>query len=557
MAVPLGTIIYIAVKPIFKIYMIIGVGVLLARLDILSMRTSRDLSSIAVNVLLPCLIFDKIVTNISNTDIKEIATIVVDAFFRMGSSAVCTFLLGLLLRCRRDWYGGLLSIGMLINISDLPIAYLQSMGDSDLLHNVDKGVSYVCIYMAVQTIVQFNFGVFKLIGLDFRNKPAEKNEADAQDEEVSISGREQKRDGSAGDSPVESELKTEDSSKGASQMGNAAGEPFMRDSLEPNEEPTSTVSSFEFASTDSRSHKQRSLHGSATKAITSAGTVALTPNPSASSTMSGGISNSVQGLLASPVKSKTDLCNVVEETQQREQSVVELSPRVGSEDNGRVERISLVRDRMQQLFQLLWHVKYGKAFRRAVVFMVSSTSRPISITIIVSIVICMIPWVKALFVETTQAHIHPAPDSLPPLSFIMDFASYVGAAQVPIGLLMLGGTIGRISVVNLSPEIWMTPLGVSIFKLFVFPVIGCAFNSKLHKDGLFYSEDVLYFISNVDFCLPPSTTNFYVTALYTPKGSKSTPQVDCLALAYLFHYIFLAFCLPFVSTYTMKVPLGY
>ncbi|GMG55695.1 unnamed protein product [Ambrosiozyma monospora] len=186
-----------------------------------------------------------------------------------------------------------------------------------------------------------------------------------------------------------------------------------------------------------------------------------------------------------------------------------------------------------------------------------SMLHPLSLSLVVSITVCMIPWVKALFVNNKQAHLSPAPDGLPPLSFIMDFTSYIGAAQVPFGLLLLGGTIGRLKVKKLPKGLWRTPVSLTLIKLFVFPVIGCALNSKIHKDGLFHNEDILYFLSNINFCLPPATSLLYLTAMYTPVGKQDSIQMDCLALTYIFHYICLVVCLPFTTSYTMKVALGY
>jgi auxin efflux carrier family protein len=82
---PLGEVIYTAVKPIFKIYLIIGVGYYLARKNILTVETSKNISTIAIRVLIPCLTFQKIVTNINNRLIHEIATIVIIAYFMMFS----------------------------------------------------------------------------------------------------------------------------------------------------------------------------------------------------------------------------------------------------------------------------------------------------------------------------------------------------------------------------------------------------------------------------------------------------------------------------------------
>ena len=56
----------------------------------------------------------------------------------------------------------------------------------------------------------------------------------------------------------------------------------------------------------------------------------------------------------------------------------------------------------------------------------------------------MAPPLKALFVNS-NFYMPNAPDELP-LSFIIDFTSYVGAASVPLGLILLGTTLARLQV---------------------------------------------------------------------------------------------------------------
>ncbi|GME84168.1 unnamed protein product [Ambrosiozyma monospora] len=109
----------------------------------------------------------------------------------------------------------------------------------------------------------------------------------------------------------------------------------------------------------------------------------------------------------------------------------------------------------------------------------------------------------------------------------------------------------------MNAKIWKVPILVTIFKLCIFPVIGCAVNSKFSKDGLFYNDDVLYFVSNINYCLPPATALLYLTAIYIPPDQDDAFQMDMLALVYIAHYMLLVVCLPFVTSYTVKVSLGY
>lgn len=88
MSLSLGAAIYIALKPIFKIYTIMLVGYLVAKFDIVSMENAKGISNMVVNAILPCLTFNKIVSNISWRDIKEIGVIILSAFilFVLGAT---------------------------------------------------------------------------------------------------------------------------------------------------------------------------------------------------------------------------------------------------------------------------------------------------------------------------------------------------------------------------------------------------------------------------------------------------------------------------------------
>ncbi|VEU20191.1 DEKNAAC101042 [Brettanomyces naardenensis] len=544
--VDLGTIIYIAVKPIFKIYMIIGVGIMLARMNILSVDTSKNISSMAILVLLPCLAFNKIVSNIDDSDIKEISTIVIVSCFMIGSGAIGTFLIGVALDAPREWYGGLLSCGLLPNISDLPIAYLQSMEDSSVLKNVDKGVSYVCIFMALQMLVQFNFGGFKLIELDFK-KQLEAEKEELSDEEASIAMEEIVGEGTS--------AHTNDATSMVSSL----------DSL------------IDDTSLSALPSKPQKLMPASSKLGSSNG---LTRKAS----ITDSLLSTDNDLRGRPAENMDDIVRVysrfneLKKKRLEDKKATAAAAAAGNSSSfsyssssslslGEKMKMTYLDRKKYELKQvwkfikktptLMAHLNFRKLTKDAFTVLITSTLKPCSITIIISITVAMIPWVKALFVETSEVQLPSAPDFEPPLSFIMDFASYIGAAQVPIGLLMLGGTIGRLSLKKLPMGVWKTPVGITLFKLFIFPVMGCALNAKLYRDGLFYGEDILYFISNINFCLPPATSLIYITAFYTPVNCKSTLQMDCLALTYIFHYICLVFCLPFVTTYTMKVSLGY
>ncbi|GMG39794.1 unnamed protein product [Ambrosiozyma monospora] len=556
-SVSLGKIIYIAVKPIFKIYLIVGVGFWLAKKNILTVDASRNISNIVMMVLVPCLAFTKIVTNISNSDIAQIGSIAIISFFMMFGEAMLVFIVGVLVGCPRNWWGGLIACGLLPNIGDLPIAYLQGLQDSNVFTDVDKGVSYVFIYVALQFLVQFNLGGFRLIEMDFKYDMKLKEKAE-NDPELALNDPE--KDTDAG---LTTQTSGDFEQKSTATTSQRQHSPHDRES----DLPSSISSSIISVSTGTTNN----IHNKTTKLKANdpprSKTTAHTPQHPLSR-----ITSAVSSMLPAdddmlsrsmfvdndtssrPPEDVNDIVKVYSRYDQlsKKQIVDHEQPTSTSSKDGKS---------VQSLFKQAANlITFGNLKLVLMAFLRSiwqSTKHPVSMSLIVSITVCMIPWVKALFVETKQAHLSSAPDGLPPLSFFMDFTSYIGAAQVPFGLLLLGGTIGRLKLKKLPKGLWRTPVSLTVIRLFVFPVIGCALNSKIHKDGLFYNEDILYFLSNINFCMPPATTLLYLTAMYTPVGYQESIQMDCLALAYIFHYICLVVCLPFTTSYTMKVSLGY
>lgn len=549
MAIQLGEIIYIAVKPIFKIYFIIAIGYTLTKKKILTVETSKNISTIAVNVLIPCLAFQKIVTNISNDDIHQIATIVIVSFFLMGLGSLLCFIFGVAAGCPGHWWGGLICCGLLPNISDLPIAYLQTMESSSIFDNIDKGVSYVMIYFTLQMLVQFNFGAFKLIEMDFHTEAKEMAAKKQTSQENKLEASIQHSNNpsiiiSSSSSSSTSASNSVSSSIASNVAPSVALQPphVSFSQPHPTDDDSSVSTSISSRSTVSNEPQQPILRTTTTRSTVSSNMRYTEP---LSRTLS--VPRILLGHDDNPEEVPQDMDDIV-----RVYSKYELLTPITEDIKTSTKQAETFLSKTVNLFHSL---DYPHLFKSVINLWIASTLKIVSMAMIISITICMIPWVQALFVVTPQAHVHPAPDGDPPLSFLMDLAGYVGAAEVPFGLLMLGGTIGRLDLTTIPLRVWKVPIAVTFARLFIMPIIGCAFNSKIYRDGLFYDEPILYFISNINFCLPPATSLLYITAFYTPNDGKTHAQMNYLALVYVFHYLLLVICLPFTTTYTMKVSL--
>lgn len=138
-----------------------------------------------------------------------------------------------------------------------------------------------------------------------------------------------------------------------------------------------------------------------------------------------------------------------------------------------------------------WRIFYSQ-FRT----FLQSLFSPASIAIVIAFPIALIPTLKALFVTVSGTHIHPAPDGLPPLNFLMDTATFIGAASVPLGLVCLGSALARLKV----PNEWKSlPLGsiisLAVGKMLVMPVLGVSICQGLVRVNVISKDDkVLQFV---------------------------------------------------------------
>ncbi|CDK24366.1 unnamed protein product [Kuraishia capsulata CBS 1993] len=524
MSVPLGDIIYTAVKPIIKIYLIMGIGFYMTRKNVLSVETTRNISDLAITILLPCLMFNKIVTNISNAELKQIGTILLDgACLQLGGASLALGL-AVLLKCPKYWIGGAISVGLLPNISDLPIAYLQTLGTGGVITSAEseKGVAYACIFTCLQLLFQFNLGGFRLIGWDLREEIRKAKELAENDEKIAFG---------ASSSSEEDERNT------VLQPENSS------------DNPVSEVSSLSSVASGQNQDQRREF---------------IDARPYSENPVSATTTRRRRASVARSVATNEESRD---ETAQTMEDVVRLYSRVGSIVEGQdpdtqgLTELGLRQSQSHQkepvknnipISSRVWHV-----VKQTLKMIGLSCLKPISIVMVVSVCFSMIPWVRALFVHNTQASVPDAPDSEPPLSFIMDFTSYVGAAQVPLGLLLLGGTISRLQIKGIDKRAFRIPLALVFMRLILFPVIGSLLNHRFKKIGLFYDDKILEFVCSITWGLPPATSMIYITALYMPATSKERIQIDSLALTYIFSYTILVVSLPFLTSYTLKVPLGY
>jgi len=133
-------------------------------------------------------------------------------------------------------------------------------------------------------------------------------------------------------------------------------------------------------------------------------------------------------------------------------------------------------------------------------FYVRTLPGPVTITIIVSFIISIIPPLKALFVPLKHEDGTPviplAPDGAPPLGFLLDTATFLGNASVPLGLVCVGAALAKLKMPKKGRDLPLGAISALAFgRLILQPVIAVFIMQGLVRVGVISEEDkVLRFV---------------------------------------------------------------
>ncbi|SGZ41095.1 related to Protein ECM3 [Hanseniaspora guilliermondii] len=619
----LSLIIYSCVKPIFKIYLIIGTGYLLSKLNILTGQGIKIISQVVLSVLLPSLSFSKIVTNIEDSLIKEVGICMLSAVVLFALGGGCGIAANIICKIPKQWRYGSICACIFPNISDLPIAYLQNMQSVFDEEQINQGVSFVIIFLVAFMLAVFNLGGFKLVEYDFiaQNKLIESKKADLEQGDNDISNIEMRdydhsenssgNDNNGKQSSPEQPSDTHSLVSSESQEANAldsvsdyddisinhgkARKPSILSSTQPQvyREDTNNVQRSKSRRMSILSNqeslqnqiinlsKQKSLVQDFAQTDKDGNPVPNDPvlrfmkYNSKKLAADGDLNEDLQKWAsfhskqgsesinelthenyphtdgnvlnddASNIASNLNL-NPEETTASRIARMVTTDTQITSKDIDNAGK-GLVSDRIRNIKGM-----------KLVIFFIENCMRPCPLSVIIALIIAFIPWLKALFVSTNVSMAN-APDNLPPLSFIMDYASYVGAASVPFGLLLLGATLGSLDIKTLPKGFITAVIFMLVARQVFMPVIGILWCNRIAESGWLDMTSglskVLLFVICIDFGLPSMTTMIYLTSGYTPIDAEETLQMDCVSFFLMVQYPLLIINLPFMASYYLKVQL--
>lgn len=523
----LGAAIWMGVKPLVKIYGTIGAGYLASHKGILTMESGRAIAWLVLYFFMPALIFYNIVSNIMDTDIEMLGVLCLSGaiYYVLGLLfGLCVYLVSPI---PRGWFGGLLLCCMINNASDMPIAYVQTIGGSGVMPSGSSslGGAYTVLFSLMFNIITFNLGGTRLVEWDFNRFDPSRNEPTKPLLSWKACKDFYRRHLGKNDAKTKEEAQTE-----------------HHNSISR----TRTMSSTD--SRDGNSDLARSYFGRTVSRASDS--VAYSSSNVDTDTNQLQRYNTAQSFISTMAGADSARFNRDDSDGQDTASISGIIPL-------HVVKSSQPKSRPQKIKQ--WWLKKWKKFEKKnyatmyISHFICDLAAPQMLALMSGIAIAMIPWAKRCF--SNQQHIggfRDPPDGLPPLDFIMVFLDFFAGAQIPLGLIMVGATIQQLKIGRLVPGFKRTAVLIAAFKLAILPIIACGWIVALRKLGWIDKDDPLAaIVLAVDAATPSATVQVYVTALHSdPNGEKL--ELNSFGYCLIIQYIFMPISLTIVVAFVLK-----
>ncbi|RKP04466.1 hypothetical protein THASP1DRAFT_26921, partial [Thamnocephalis sphaerospora] len=88
---------------------------------------------------------------------------------------------------------------------------------------------------------------------------------------------------------------------------------------------------------------------------------------------------------------------------------------------------------------------------------------PVNLSVLLGLIIAFIPTLKRLFIYSARAD-----GSEPPLAFVYEVASFIGAGSVPLSVANLGAALAKLQMRSAHPP---SAIALTVFKLIITPLI--------------------------------------------------------------------------------------
>ncbi|KAG9050969.1 Protein M3 [Tulasnella sp. UAMH 9824] len=453
-----GALIWISVKPLLKMAFTTAFGIILTKKDLFGSVAARGTGQVILNIALPALLFSKVVPSFTSDNIRALGPLILIGSLYQLFGFFFAFLVRQFFWVPHRFRYGILAAGTWGNWGDIPTAVIMSITSAAPFNgqkDSDLAVAYVSIFILVFYITLFPLGGHLIIGKDFQGP-------DFTDDEVRESFP----------------TKVRKTGRQLAQLPDSLIS-LVRGRRASTPEATDVEKQLEVVNKKLASDKTQETRESTVVADSETPIFSVAPTvisePTAPTTNTTGVK------LTRTVTFHPEAEGAAGDSERPPYAATIASARTAvpedsdPQTNTSPTKVPLSESGLGQPKPTRW--------QRVLSFLKAANTPP-TITIFISFPIALVPQLKALFVQTDatpslHSISHSSPDGLPPLAFILDTASFIGAASVPLGLVCLGSALARLTV----PKPWTRlPLGAigwfTVAKLFLMPILGvamCAF----------------------------------------------------------------------------------
>ncbi|TFK26063.1 auxin efflux carrier, partial [Coprinopsis marcescibilis] len=541
-----GALIWISFRPLLRLIICVAAGFIVTKAEIFPLAAARGTSQLILYIAIPCLLFSKIVPSFNADNIKAFGPLVLVASLYEIIGILSAWTIKQFFWVPHRFRNGILVAGGWGNVGDIPTSVIMSVTASapfNPARDQDLSVAYISIFILVFTVSLFPMGGHRWVRQDFEGE-------DVGVEEVKARLRERKRRwgmrivgvvrrgarvdaDAAGDGlgakglglglaglrkRVSVVADRWDEEKGGAHPHAHAHSLHPDDAksgpprLELRPSTGDTDLHMDVATLDLDDLRSRGGFELGT-----AGTSRLRLQASASSSTLRGLGAGVHG---SRIDEEGEITSAVRSCLPSSSSSSSSSSlRNKSESKSKRTHTASSEEAKSIEIEGLPQTRAARTLEQVREFMRGLLSPP-SVAIFVALLVSLVPQLKALFVFVDVGDEPLAPDGQPPLAFVQDAATFIGAASVPLGLVCLGSALARLEL----PRARVLPVGaicaLALVRLVLMPVVGVLVTEGLVRAGLVRREDkVLRFVCIFCSCLPTATTQVYLTQVYAGNSA--------------------------------------
>ncbi|GAA6003888.1 hypothetical protein JCM10207_006453 [Rhodosporidiobolus poonsookiae] len=570
---PINELIWMSVKPLIKLVIPAGIGFALSRTNLFTAVAARGASQVILNCTLPALLFSKIVPSITPQNAPSIGPIFLIAFVYLLLSLILGVIIRVCFPTPRNFRWGLLAAATWSNWGDLPTSVVQTICASAPFQgtaDANLAIAYVSIFILVFYVTLFPLRGIHLIERDYSHPPKPLPDVEDGNPGVVQSSILSKKVGAA-------MRRRKAAARSSSANTLPEVEEKVASSAPPREEPVATFSPLH------RTTTSRSIDAASVRQIAGAAYAAApseTPEHLSEASASTGPSSlsrarhgsfgraQLRQAMAERERLRTIVGSTAGSVVDDDGDITEVGTAKTDEMGGSLRKgdgLTATRAASTPPPPTLEHeeasekvVSRGgeadegkdKPRSRTVRVLLSikgfvlSLATPPTIALVSALICALVNPLKALFVTVNDYGWHPtAPDGDPPLAIILDTATFIGNASVPLGLLVLGSALARMRIPRPISRLPIASIvTLAIAKLVILPIFGYFFVTALarHTSLIDESDHVLQFTAIFFSVVPTATTQVALTQIFAPEDGEGSNS-DVLASYLIFQYLVFVF----------------